>query len=455
MKKIFLSLLPILFVLASCNNHSSEVSSASSLSSSSENIAGTHLINKMNELNEEFNKNTQFKLKTAIEFNSTTTSQSTLLQTEPLYIENEIDNMISVTQVENNKIFTYSFQHNKDVLRKYIGEYNANSNIENSDIDDVFELEDLINNFDCTEQDNVYTISGTYGEYLSLNDVFDIESFKDAYGEIIEDLLETELKISFEFENKKIKLTLEMPLKFPNNQTYNLKVRLEMLIWKFLPIDFYNGNYKLSSPECMEEVYQISNLSDIYCSHYGTNIFKVELKKGLLIMETEENNVALKDENLKYISNSNWNIILDDMKYSPLEDMIEIQKDGIYYLYINATTEGKKTFKNVEYTSLCESINLNLPSGTHEFELEGKYDIFKLVDDSNNQHVKIKITNSGNNKFALYVRNTLEVFELNPEDSIEVTLLSQFVDDLYIFSDFDNTTVNQIKSYKITYEYIN
>lgn len=382
----------------------------------------SELMHDLSLFDEKVKKSNEFIINYENITNDNIEKQSIKVSNEPVYVEVKIDDKYVIANEEKNGIFTYLID-GKNVKRTYIGslgQYDEAINQKDSFLTIEFDPE----KGNIEKRGNVYTLVSHYEDAV-------IEEFKSLVTEICT-LLNVPLSEFGKYVVVRNVTVLENKINIDINFTFKLnynginkKIKIrgnqEIAITSFDKIDIFNGEYNISDPTSMIEIYETTNIDDsVKLEGYGESYAKMDLQKGVLLINVDgsydnDNKIfTLYDSNGEHVEGVKYTEFHNI--YNELKKMICIPETGTYYLRATNNLSGDAilTFENYGYDDI---MNLNSPipivdNEVYEGKIEGKYDsILYFYNNETDGTKSLKVKNTGEYPIYFYNLNNQNVSE--------------------------------------------
>ena len=368
--------------------------------------------------------------------NGVETNVITKVRKSPFYYEMNLNGKVTYvkeSKITKNKYFLFNVnKYNKRIEKEIIKE----SDMSNYQAEDILSMVKDIdyNKFELNKiSDNEYNIKvqlkdliGFTEEYLGALSTFGdvtknaIVEMNVLYGDKIT-TIDINIKMHFIYEN----MILDMPINVTLKADYN---KIE---------EFDTKDYKLEPIDSIEEVEEEEELDEFVIDGYRKYAYTY-FEKGRYIFEntsdlyhTGDMFFKLYDENLNEVTFTN----IPNVKY--IKNIINIEKDGYYYIYINTNSSGLNTLKKIKLDDEAPIEN-ELKSSKGEIKSKYDYNIFTYKEKNENEVLKIK--NLSDKTLYLYVDNATtsswygftcdanKDIYINPEENTKIYVISAISD---------------------------
>jgi len=242
-----------------------------------------------------------------------------------------------------------------------------------------------------------------------------------------------------------------------------LEVYEKLSIANFKKINIFDGGYKVLSPESNYEVLEETDISEeINLEAARNNVFLIEAKKGMLVIQDEKLNERSMDIKIYDINGELVSLPLSQYNSSCsayLKSILVVPEDNKYYIHIrsNYNEDVKININNYQYSSLIDFEDNNIISGKTNYSstIEGKYDFETFEYENESVDTKsIYMKNTGDT--VIYYFNIRfnthegdEVKTLNPGENI---LINSPKGKNMIFICNDYKTTNEVDKYDFSIE---
>lgn len=412
------------------------------------------LIEKVKDFEGKIENSDYLSINLEVELNEERVSSLISCAKDPAYIEITTGSEKEIYTQEGDKIFKYIRTGISNYDREYycsVSDFEndeTNNDIQNSDNYYITEF----NNRKCnvTVKDNVYTLKCKYKDALNNESKELLEEMYKAANLPIEILFDSDLTITYTIKDEKVVMSLAVVIEYEElPEPLDLKLTIEMDIMKFTPKDMLSGEYRITAPDCFEEVYETYDYEEVLkIDGYKKTYLRIDAKKGMLVANEKYLKLELYDENYNKIGESLGNI--DPGTYISVNSLLPIEEDGTYYLVVTNRYDDTKKFSLSlhEYDTVPTIEGIDI-SNTQSLQgkIEGKYDVEKLVYTNNSSTEKsVRIENLGKqdilickvldeNKVVI-VESTVKFITIKPNQANYITLPSGD-NELFICERFD------------------
>lgn len=370
-----------------------------------------------------------------VKANSTKESFNIKISKSPFYYEEKMDSKTKIIAEEKDKLFSYLIEGNsidgKTVKRSFVSdnvEFDENKNIISQDLDSL-KIQFNSSTGNITREGNVFTLVSHYKDAVIPELEKEIKSLCKtiglSYDEFGKTVTTRVVTIEDEFCSLFVKMNLELKGEF---YTVSSKTEAyqEFSLKPFKKIDIYDGSYKVLNPDKINEVTDITNLNDLITLHpYQINMFLIKAKKGMLVIE-DENNYTRELEIELYDLNGNLVALPvsknNRMSSNELKTILVVPEDNDYYISISSLydSDANIKIKNYEYSTLVDFENNYKITEKFNYEgiIEGKYDFESFEYENESPATR-----------AIYMKNTGESIiyfvdmEINTSDTDDIKIL--------------------------------
>ena len=449
MRKLFWIIVVVfLFILSGCDNFNGNPIVNQQLFD--------ELTSKVNEFSAKIEESDYLSVGLRVELNNERVSSLISCAKNPAYIEITTGTEKEIYTQEGDKVFKYTKLNTSTYDRDfycYISDFEndeANNDVQNSG--DYYITEFNSEKISVTVNDNVYTLKCKYKDALNKESKEILEDIYESLNLPIDILFNSDLTITYTIKEEKVKMDLEVVIEYEEfPEPLDLKFTVEIDIMKFTPKNMLGGEFKLSAPDCFEEVYKTYDYKEVLkLDAYKKTYLRIDAKKGMLVSNERGLKLELYDENYNLIGESLGNI--DSSTYISINSLLPIEEDGTYYVVVTNRNHDttKFTLSQYEYdtTTTSEGIDISNPISL-EGTIEGKYDIEKLVyTNTDSTDKSVRIENLGNEDIlickildsnkVLIASNTVKFITVKPNQANYITLQSG-LNELFICEQFDLT----------------
>lgn len=391
--------------------------------------------NELNEFNKRMEESNNIINSGYVKANSTKESFNIKISKSPFYYEEKMDSKTKIIAEEKDKLFSYLIEGNsidgKTVKRSFVSdnvEFDENKNIISQDLDSL-KIQFNSSTGNITREGNVFTLVSHYKDAVIPELEKEIKSLcktiglsYDEFGKMVTTRVVT---IDDEFCSLFVKMNLELKGEF---YTVSSKTEAyqEFSLKPFKKIDIYDGSYKVLNPDKINEVTDITNLNDLITLHpYQINMFLIKAKKGMLVIE-DENNYTRELEIELYDLNGNLVALPvsknNRMSSNELKTILVVPEDNDYYISISSLydSDANIKIKNYEYSTLVDFENNYKITEKFNYEgiIEGKYDFESFEYENESPATR-----------AIYMKNIGESIiyfvdmEINTSDTDDIKIL--------------------------------
>ena len=391
--------------------------------------------NELSEFNKRMEESNNIINSGYVKANSTKESFNIKISKSPFYYEEIMDSKTKIIAEEKDKLFSYLIEGNsidgKTVKRSFVSdnvEFDENKNIISQDLDSL-KIQFNSSTGNITREGNVFTLVSHYKDAVIPELEKEIKSLCKtiglSYDEFGKTVTTRVVTIDDEFCSLFVKMNLELKGEF---YTVSSKTEAyqEFSLKPFKKIDIYDGSYKVLNPDKINEVTDITNLNDLITLHpYQINMFLIKAKKGMLVIE-DENNYTRELEIELYDLNGNLVSLPvsknNRMSSNQLKTILVVPEDNDYYISINSRydSDANIKIKNYEYSTLVDFENNYKITEKFNYEgiIEGKYDFESFEYENESPATR-----------AIYMKNTGESIiyfvdmEINTSDTDDIKIL--------------------------------
>lgn len=394
-----------------------------------------------------------------IDQNGITKSQTVRAHEEPFYIEIfGQENRQFITE-ENDLFFQYVLLDDGSYDRIYLGDMSKFDQL----LDEHDNSEELLKTTFSSDKCNVrrkkneYTIKCYFKDALNEESKEIIEKIYNIYGISVDILYGSILTMTYTFNENEIILGLSVTIEDSSlSKPLDIKISVKINLSEFQITNPLDGNYDISLPNRVEEVYETYNFGDSITIKPNELIYlKVHAEKGMIITEADNVFLELYDMDEKKLSESLSRTGQYD--FYVIDSFMPIDKDGTFYVTIknNENRVQKIKIYNMKYDTVI-SYNQNKISeiSSYEGKNEGKYD-FEHFSYTNNQkeNHSVIITNTGIETMFIYCFDDYyEYFvDIKPNEKFNLILTPGY-NSFFICNDFLTSGITYPYSYKCDFK---
>ena len=391
--------------------------------------------NELSEFNKRMEESNNIINSGYVKANSTKESFNIKISKSPFYYEEKMDSSTKIITEEKDKLFSYLIEGNsidgKTVKRSFVSdnvEFDENKNIISQDLDSL-KIQFNSSTGNIIREGNKFTLVSHYKDAVIPELEKEIKSLCKtiglSYDEFGKTVTTRVVTIEDEFCSLFVKMNLELKGEF---YTVSSKTEAyqEFSLKPFKKIDIYDGSYKVLNPDKINEVTDITNLNDLITLHpYQINMFLIKAKKGMLVIE-DENNYTRELEIELYDLNGNLVSLPlsknNRMSSNQLKTILVVPEDNDYYISISSLydSDANIKIKNYEYSTLVDFENNYKITEKFNYEgiIEGKYDFESFEYENESPATR-----------AIYMKNTGESIiyfvdmEINTSDTDDIKIL--------------------------------
>lgn len=399
-----------------------------------------------------------------VKVNDQNSSQSIRAINDPIYLEIGANNQMTVIAQEGNKVFQYSFISYNYFDREYIGTVSDydDSNENNGTSDSEAIIETTFDKEKCNVEysDDTYTIKCYYKDAINEESKEMLEELFKSSGLSVSSLYDTIVTFKYVFYEEKMYMSCSLTYKY-NYQKFDISISYDIDCAEFTPIDFMDGNYLFTNPDNFEEVYKTHDFNDtITLDRYEKSYLKIEVDKGMLVINSEDISAELYDINGNLVSNSMNGV--NNGSYMIFDSFIPVEEKGTYYLIvknrISTYNQFKLEFHQYETLYNSEGIDLSMIN-SHSGEIEGKYDFEKFIyNNTSKSNYSLRVENNGLEMMYVFqdegVRSLEYVTPIEAEN-VKYLTLKPGKNELYICHDFYSNGQVEAYEYNANFKILN
>ena len=392
-------------------------------------------VSELNEFTRRMDESNNIIYSGYVKENSTKESFNIKISKSPFYYEEKMNSGIKIIAEENNKLFSYLIEGNsiegKTVKRSFVSDkvdFDENQNTIDQDFD-FLKVQFNASTGNITREGNKFTLVSHYKDAVIPELEKEIKSLCKMIGLSYDEFGKTVTTRNIIIEEDFISLSVKMNLELKGeNYIVSSKTEAyqEVSLKTFKMIDIYDGSYKVLNPDKINEVINYTDINNSIILHpYQINMFLIKAKKGMLVIE-DENNYTRELEIELYDLNGNLVSLPvsknNRMSSNQLKTILVVPEDNDYYISINSRydSDANIKIKNYEYSTLVDFENNYKITEKFNYEgiIEGKYDFESFEYENESPATR-----------AIYMKNTGESIiyfvdmEINTSDTDDIKIL--------------------------------
>lgn len=418
---------------------------------------------KIDDFDKLINSSNYLSLTMNVEINDQKISETIRAINDPIYMELTSGNQKSILAQEGNKIFEYNIV-NRTVNRRFLGYANEYEHDNDINSDESIET----SSFDKEKcnvviDGNTYIITCLYKDLINEDSKKMIEEMFQGSYLPLSTLYETVVTIQYVFYEEKVYMSVS--LFYVHEDLYGLTklditISYDISVAKFTPIDIFDGSFTISSPRCIEEVYETHDLGDsVNLDAHAITYLKVELDKGMLFSKTTGVFLDLYNMEGELVGSPVSSETC--YSYTPIQSLVDVKEKGEYYVAVSNSTHydyDVTTLDFESYDTLFNKDGIDISSiNSYEGVIEGKYDLEKFIYYNNDLDKKtLRIENVQESPvyvFSFDRFGSSKMTEIPANNKKGITLDSGY-NEFYICHNFMSKESLERYEYKVNFSYI-